>query len=73
MSPIGDMSAKADIFESMTPSAPFTVIQKFHLTESCHRGSPASRAHLIHRYAVPLPHLTEGHSESRGRLHVSRI
>ena len=33
------MPAKADIFESMTPSAPFTVIQKFHLIESCHYGS----------------------------------
>ena len=63
MSPIGDMSAKADIFKSMTPSAPFAVIQKFHLTETAYYGSAyfvgdtSSTAD-----AVPLPHLIEDHS-----------
>ena len=57
------MPAKADIFESITPSAPFTVIQKFHLIESCHYGS----AYLVGGTsstadAVPLPHLIEDHS-----------
>ena len=56
MSPIGDMPAKADIFESITPSALFTVIQKFHLTEMSYYGS----AYLVGGTsstadAVPLP------------------
>ena len=58
MSPLGDMSAKADIFESITPSALFTVIQKFHLTETRYNGSPASRAHLIRHFMTPSPRNT---------------
>ena len=57
------MSAKADIFESMTPSAPFTVIQKFHLTETAYYGSAYFVGDISSTAdAVPLPHLIEDHS-----------
>ena len=57
MSPIGDMSAKADIFESMTPSALFTVIQKFHLTDMSYYGSAyfvGGASSVAYRRHLPL-------------------
>ena len=59
MSPIGDMSAKADIFESITPEHTFSPrYTNFHLTETRYHGSPASRAHLIRHFVPPSPQYT---------------